>query len=437
MASWSGATLKAPPSGHYIIAREFDHDGRAVDEDHAIGDPVLPESRDEISCLARMPKGRRVVVWEDDTGKDGDSFGLFGVVVTRRGTRLGEEFPVNLEHTDGVQERPSIGATHGQFVVAWSDHRDSFDEDRLQIRAQRFDARGSRVGNELLLATLPDEEAFDPAVVALTGDHAGEFVVAWDSVIPYGPSGGDIVARLLMPDGTVSARTILNQNLDLVAQGVPSVAATPSGFIATWTQVTSRDDSEIYARLFDYSMAPLSDEFRVDTTTGNQQSTSDVAVSPTGDFVIDWTTTDENNALNVMAQAFLADGTPLGEPIRLSTKTPGFQGTTFNQAHLTFLNATDFVAVWTDDYGPTRTDVNARLFQTTHDQHLCGDAFGRELVIDTADALAILRAGVGVQSCRTCDCDTNGSGDITATDALIANELAVGLRPASACAPCN
>ena len=49
-----------------------------------------------------------------------------------------------------------------------------------------------------------------------------------------------------------------------------------------------------------------------------------------------------------------------------------------------------------------------------------------DAVITASDALFILHAGLGLATCELCVCDVNGSGSITASDALLALMAAIG-----------
>jgi hypothetical protein len=53
-----------------------------------------------------------------------------------------------------------------------------------------------------------------------------------------------------------------------------------------------------------------------------------------------------------------------------------------------------------------------------------------------SDALAVLRAAVGTESCAVCTCDADGSGGVAATDALAVLRRAVGLSVPLLCAAC-
>jgi len=57
--------------------------------------------------------------------------------------------------------------------------------------------------------------------------------------------------------------------------------------------------------------------------------------------------------------------------------------------------------------------------------------------VTASDALFILGAAVGIQTCELCICDADGSGGVAATDALMTLRAAVGQPVALECPPCT
>lgn len=57
--------------------------------------------------------------------------------------------------------------------------------------------------------------------------------------------------------------------------------------------------------------------------------------------------------------------------------------------------------------------------------------------VTASDALFILGAAVGIQTCELCVCDADGSGGVAATDALVTLRAAVGQPVALECPPCT
>ncbi|HEY2775318.1 MAG TPA: dockerin type I domain-containing protein, partial [Candidatus Binatia bacterium] len=69
---------------------------------------------------------------------------------------------------------------------------------------------------------------------------------------------------------------------------------------------------------------------------------------------------------------------------------------------------------------------------TTQACPVCGDVDG-DCQILASDALAVLKAAVGSQTCELSICDFNGDGKITANDALATLKAAVGTGPEPKC----
>ena len=66
---------------------------------------------------------------------------------------------------------------------------------------------------------------------------------------------------------------------------------------------------------------------------------------------------------------------------------------------------------------------------------LCGDTNG-DLDVTATDALFALNVSVGIETCDPCICDTNASGGVNVTDALAILRTAVGSGPTMSCPAC-
>jgi hypothetical protein len=69
---------------------------------------------------------------------------------------------------------------------------------------------------------------------------------------------------------------------------------------------------------------------------------------------------------------------------------------------------------------------------------VCGHASGSaaDAAITATDALVALNAAVGLLTCEACRCDVDASGSVVASDALVILNLAVGLDGPRDCGPC-
>jgi Ca2+-binding RTX toxin-like protein len=126
--------------------------------------------------VARLANGGFVVVWRDDSATGGDTSGT--AVRAQRfdsaGAKAGGEILVNTT-VAGDQVGAVVAASGTGFVVAWRD-KSNAGGNADDIRAQRFDAAGAKLGLEMLI----DGSAQNQAEVTVT-DRSGGFVVAWET----------------------------------------------------------------------------------------------------------------------------------------------------------------------------------------------------------------------------------------------------------------
>src|SRR6266496_5885668 len=124
-------------------------------------------------------------------------------------TAVGSEILVNTT-TANPQFDPTVATfADGRFVVAWADDSASGgDTSATAVRAQIFNADGTKSGSEFLVNTTTQNEQQAPTITTLAD---GRFVVAWEdnSRIGGNASGFDVRAQIFNPDGTKSGSEFL------------------------------------------------------------------------------------------------------------------------------------------------------------------------------------------------------------------------------------
>jgi hypothetical protein len=119
-------------------------------------------------------------------------------------TRFGSEFLVNTT-TQAFQGTPTIAAlANGRFVVVWMDESRTGGDLSRAIRAQLFNADGTRLGTEMLVPTTTTGDQIEPTVAALAD---GRFIVGWSDGSPG--QHLDFRAQIFNPDGTRSGSEFL------------------------------------------------------------------------------------------------------------------------------------------------------------------------------------------------------------------------------------
>jgi phosphoheptose isomerase len=256
-------------------------------------------------AIAMNDSGDFVVSWTS-FGQDGSQEGIYGRKFDSQGIPKVPEFPVNT-YTTGFQRDPSIAMNNnGSFVISW---------DNPGVYIQRFDTYANRVGSETLVSNSTTGSDLSSAVA---NDSSGNFVVTWRSFQKDGDGNG-ISARIYNNGGTnanaefiVNAYTTLSQDLPAIAMNQDN-----GNFVVSWTD-SAQDGSStgVYARRFNNSGTPLSNDFLVNTFTANGQTRSAAAMNTSdlyvGNFVLTWTSANQNGSTSgIYGKLYDSNGNPL------------------------------------------------------------------------------------------------------------------------------
>ena len=180
---------------------------------NAFGQPGAPftvntttAGSQSVPQVAKLADGGFVVVWEDSSATGGDTSGLAvrGQRFTAAGARTGSEFLVNTTVTNDQMD-PVVAASGTGFVVVWND-KSNASGNGDDIRAQRFDANGAKLGAEMLV----DGSAGRQQEATVT-DRAGGFVIAWTSDNDTSGSVDQVKLQAFAENaGLVGAEFVLN-----------------------------------------------------------------------------------------------------------------------------------------------------------------------------------------------------------------------------------
>ncbi|MNQ70435.1 hypothetical protein D3C85_850740 [compost metagenome] len=156
--------------------------------------------------------------------------------------------------TASNQINPSVAAlADGGYVVSWSSP--DLGGNGYGIYAQRYDASGAAVGDEVRVNSTIGNDQVDPSVAALAD---GGYVVSWMSSSQDGSGWG------------------------------------------------------IYAQRYDASGVAVGDEVRVNSTTGDDQDTPTVAGLSDGGYVVSWMSYGQDGSgWGIYSQRFDANGNPV------------------------------------------------------------------------------------------------------------------------------
>jgi VCBS repeat-containing protein len=299
--------------------------------------------------LTALAGGGFVAIWTDGSASGGD---VRGQRYDALGNRVGAEFLVNTS-TANAQEQASVAAlATGGFVVTWTDSSNTADADRQGIRAQVFDTGGARVGGELLVNTQTILGQINPSVVALTG---GGFAISWTDGSGRGidTSGTGVKAQLFTSTGARSGSEFLVNATTAASQTFPALASLSSGgFVAIWTDGSGLGGDptapSVKGQIFSASGVRLGGEFLVNTTTASSQDQPVVASLASGGFVVAWRDVSligDTSGSGIKAQIFDASGAKVGAEFQVNTTELNTQ----DQPTITSIPGGGFVIGWHDN----------------------------------------------------------------------------------------
>jgi hypothetical protein len=382
--------------GYGVFGQRFSADGQLVGTDFQVNATTSDDQRR--AALAMSADGAFMVVWQSSE-QDGDSGGVFGRRFAADASPLGTEFQVNA-FTSGNQYIPQIEAlTGGGFVVAWGsggqdDPRSGFD---AGVFAQRFGSDGARDGGEFQVNTYTTDTQSNVAIAARSD---GGFTMVWED-FEQDPAGHGVFAQRYASSGV---RLGTEFQLDAAPTGNqfrPKAGPLPqNGFVAVWhDDIADGDGTSLFARAFDANGAPLGGELQVNTTTTGDQAAPEVAAHADGQSLVVWGSSSQDFG-DIIAQRL--------------TSSAGPSGTCADPAGSSLRALADARA-------PRRRRGAGEPAR----------------VVTASDALAVLRTAVGSQTCALCICDVDGSGSVSATDALITLKVAVGQAIDLDCPACS
>jgi hypothetical protein len=234
----------------------------------------------------------------------------------------GPEFRVNTFTMYGQRYPAVASGAAGNFVVVWQSYLQ--DGDARGVFGQRYAGGGAPLGAEFQVNTYTNNDQRYPSAGA---DPAGNFVVVWTSQGQDG-SGYGIIGRRYSSAGTPLDGEFQVNTYTTNYQGEGVVAVDRSGnFVVVWTSYQQDGSSDgIVGRRFSSTGAPLAGEFVINTYTTNSQLLPAVAIDGAGNFVVVWRSYGQDGSgLGIFGQRYASTGAPLGGEFPVNTYTTGQQ----------------------------------------------------------------------------------------------------------------
>ncbi|MCY2954359.1 MAG: hypothetical protein NTU53_20705 [Planctomycetota bacterium] len=234
---------------------------------------------------------------------------------------LGQEFLVNQRDLGGEATRePAVAMdVGGDSVVVWDAFSGPYALHSVYLR--RYNSAGQAIGDQVKLDGLPNQDAFDPDVAM---DSQGNFVIAWTTLDRNNWADYSIDAQRFAASGQALGQALHVNTQTIRVNGHPSVAMAPDGrFVVAWEQ-TKYDTcpTYIHARYYDSQGSPVTGEFDVTMFTLGYRHFPSAAMDRDGDFVVAWQSYEPSEeAQGIRARRFDNTGQPLTDEFRVTDAT--------------------------------------------------------------------------------------------------------------------
>ncbi len=303
--------------------------------------------------IAIDPLGNFVITWQSN-GQDGDGYGIFARAYDSNANPLSSEFQVNTL-TTGDQIDPAIGMdNNGNFIITWTN--DGAGYSGQDIYGQRFNSSGQVLGPQFQanLSTEGDQTNSDVAM-----DGVGNFVVVYESDFQNSSTNGQdtdgtgIFGQRFDTTGALVGQEFRINTTTQNDQSAPVVAMNSQGeFVAIWvSQLQDGSGPGIFGQRYSSAGSPVGLEFQVNTTTEGEQINPAVAIDENGNFVVTWQSDSQDgkdkDGYGVYARRYNATGSPTTSEILVNDTTQGDQ----IDPSVAIDAAGNFTIVWASENG--------------------------------------------------------------------------------------
>ncbi|MHA4870659.1 Ig-like domain-containing protein [Duganella sp. PWIR1] len=254
-----------------------------------IGEPQIINTTTDYSqrfpMVTALKDGSIVASWISYQPSSGHR-GLYTQRFDEQGNKIGTEHEAGAIDYAIYESVYDIVAVADGYVIAWSELSD--------IRAQRFDMAGNKVGAVQALFTYPGAVTYSASQLDLAATADGGFVAAWTN---YSIEPNNVMVQSFNAQGQPAGSAMVVPNSDF--GGVPSVVGLPGGgFAVAWENYA--DGQSVLVQRYDEHGAAAGEPFRVNQRDPGGNPTGVVmTILDNGKLLVSWGELDAmaNNGL--------------------------------------------------------------------------------------------------------------------------------------------
>ncbi|RAK57277.1 hypothetical protein [Phenylobacterium deserti] len=268
-------------------------------------------------AVATLADGSYVVVWQDET-----STNIRAQRFDASGDKLGDEFRVNSTTANAQSDPAVIGLKGGGFVIAWTTVPDAASPIFKDVLSQLFDATGDKVGGEQQNPGGPWPGPHTSASVSALED-GGYVVTINDHQLDVDTPDPDVYGHRYDAAGKLVGEPFLvNAPSSLEERNPSSAGLKDGGLVVVWDlQIDSIHTGKIFVQRLDADGEKVGGEVLLSETAGYLASSGrSVAGLADGGYVVLWKAEESRE---LFAQRFAASGAKVGSPIEIGMNTDG------------------------------------------------------------------------------------------------------------------
>ncbi|HKY90170.1 MAG TPA: hypothetical protein VJM11_03985, partial [Nevskiaceae bacterium] len=312
-----------------IRVLKIDAHGRFIAPDGSIDDTGTPQlvntttSGAQFSPDVAMDRdGDFVVVWQGGE-VDSAAYDIFFQRFDRSFNPVGDEVQVTTHGLRQSMTRPTVAMDgDGDFVVAWSDSSSLYG-----ISAQKFLADGTPLDDPF---DVPTQTGYSQTAARAAMDADGDFAIVWASSGQDG-SGYGVYARAFASDGTARGSEFRVNTVTTLSQNHPDIAMDRDGdFVVAWDDETGPYYfTTVNFQRYDAAGAAVGGNVTALDNPGGDERRPAVSMAANGDYVITWTDYSadppplgsEGFTPGIVARRFTKDGKPIAAEFRVNATT--------------------------------------------------------------------------------------------------------------------
>lgn len=287
-----------------IVMRKFALNGTALTNTQRVNTTTFDDQ--EGAKVVQLANGNIVVAWTDssETTPDFDGLAVRMQVYTAAGVKVGGEITVPAVTQNDQELETIIALKDGRFAVFWDDNS-SFPAQKFRL----YNANGTPAGGEM---TVPDG-------MRLSDTEGFAATLGSNGMIVAGIRGVSFTDRIVVQrfgaDGSPTGDMV--EIVDAGDYSDAKIARLENGnYVVTWTDTSNTPPFNkgpvVHAKIITSTGTKVCDDFTVTGDIFSEHSQSEITTLASGQFVVSWLSRPDNDIVGYkhVMRVFNADGSP-------------------------------------------------------------------------------------------------------------------------------